>query len=171
MKVISLSLITLLLSSLAWAGLPEKHLKDNCESEEAKALIGDNGACRILIQPKSTTEKTGICTGKLASLPCEVLYAVEGEGAAMAFSCGADPAKPVLSHEMEADASSYTVTTILKTSEGKNIIQQDKKLYEVIDGNVLILSFEKDEVTNVTTPSIVVQLKGGPMSFKNVVCK
>lgn len=171
MKAISLTLITLLFSSFALADLSEKHFKDNCDSENTKSLIGENGSCRILIQSKPTPQKTGVCTGILSTLPCEVLYAVEVEGAAMAFSCGLDKANPVLSHEMEANASLYTVTTVLKTSDGKNMIKQDKKLYEVIEGNVLTLNFEKDLETNTVTPSIVIRLKSGLVNFKNVECK
>lgn len=163
----------LCLSTFAMADAAEKQFKQNCESEESRKLIGEKGSCRILMTPKEVEERQGICSGTLGSLPCDVQYIVAKDEAMMLLTCGLDMKNPTLNHEMQAEASAYSVTTVLKTSEGRNIIKHDKKQYETIDGNVVTINFETIAENSVaaTSASVVVRLKSGLVSFKNVVCK
>ncbi|WP_408098635.1 hypothetical protein ACJVC5_06910 [Peredibacter sp. HCB2-198] len=144
---LALIVLTALLSTFAHADLAEVHQK-NCQKSDVKELMGETGSCRIVVAPtKYTGSESGSCTGTFMDIPCSVSYITEESISALNITCGLDPRNPMMSQDMKATGSSYNVATIIKTSEGKDIIQNDETNYNVVSSNSLRLTITGETTT------------------------
>lgn len=172
MKQSLLALSLILVSSVSFADIAENHQK-NCETPEAKKLMGTTGSCRIVIAPKKI-EKQGLCTGTfMGSLPCAVTFIAVKEGAAMNLTCGTDANAPVINQDMEAEASGYNVATLIRKADGQDVVQTDKNAYTMFTNRMVDVSIV-DSVVNgvaVSTGSVSLSLQSGQVPLTNVVCK
>lgn len=172
MKQSLLALTLILASSVAFADVAEKHQK-NCESVEAKSLMGATGSCRVIIAPKKI-EKQGVCIGTfMGSLPCVVTFIAVTEGSAMNLTCGADPKAPVINQDMEAEAAGYNVATLIRKADGQDVVLNDKSEYSMFSNRMVDVSIV-DSVANgiaVSTGSVLLSLQSGQVALSNVTCK
>lgn len=141
----ALIVLTALLSTFAHADLAEVHQK-NCQKSDVKELMGETGSCRIVVAPTKYTG-SGSCTGTFMDIPCHVSYIAEESISALSVTCGLDPKNPVMSQDMKATGTRYNVATMIKTSEGKDIIQNDENSYKVISSTALRFSIIGDTTT------------------------
>lgn len=164
MKHFLVAAFALLVSSVALADLAERHQK-NCETDEVKSLVGQNGSCRIVIAQKKL-EKRGLCFGIfMGSLPCYVSYLSVKEGAAMNLTCGTDIDNPTINQDMAAEAAAYDVATLISTNDGKTVVKNDASDYSIVASNMLSI------FPAATNPEIVINLQSGPVSLTDVVCQ
>lgn len=145
-------------SSFAFADLAQRHMV-NCESEEVKSLMGDNGSCRLLIKSKPLLHK-GSCTGLLQqTLPCTVFLLSDGTQTEMGLRCGFDPEKPMIADDSLAEAIQYKVLAVVESNDGKQILQQDTATYKAFLGNnVEVYMSEKGAEVNLNTEIGILKL-------------
>jgi hypothetical protein len=169
-SLLALSLV--LVSSVAFADPSEKHQK-NCETPEAKSLMGTTGSCRIILAAKKI-EKQGVCIGTfMGSLPCAVSYVAVPEGAAMNLTCGTDANAPVINQDMEAESAGYNVATLIRKADGQDVVVNDKNEYSLFTNRMLDVSIMDTTVAGVkvSTATILLSLQSGQVALSNVTCK
>ncbi len=172
MKQSLIALALVLVSSVSLADVAEIHQK-NCETPEAKKLMGATGSCRIVLAPKKI-EKQGMCTGTfMGSLPCAVTFVAVPEGAAMNLTCGTDANAPVINQDMEAEASGYNVATLIRKADGQDVVQNDKNEYSMFSNRMVDVSIVDSMVNGVavSTGTVLLSLQSGQVPLSNVVCK
>lgn len=169
----SLLVLTLVLaSSVAFADPSEKHQK-NCETPEAKSLMGATGSCRIVVAAKKI-EKQGVCVGTfMGSLPCVVSFIAVPEGAAMNLTCGTDMNAPVINQDMQAEAAGYNVATLIRKADGQDVVQNDKNDYSLFTNRMVDVSITDTVIAGVkvSTGTILLSLQSGQVPLSNVTCK
>lgn len=145
-----------------------------CESSVVEKLKGENGSCRIVISPKKLV-KQGSCTGNLGGdLPCTLIFASDKDGATMNINCGKNPQIPDINQEMDAEALGYTVATLIKKSDGQDLIINDKNNYSFFANRMIrIFLVESPAVFGKTKTSadITISLDQGKVGLTNVVCQ
>lgn len=161
---LTLILLSALISTFAYADLAEMH-QQNCESEEAKQLMGGTGSCRIVIALKPLIS-AGRCTGTVfGTIPCIVTYiSSNSAGASINLTCGEDISNPMINQDMDAKGRSYNVATIFTKPDQKETIINDGNDYKLVSSSALSLMLIG------TSASIVMSLENGNVPFSNVNC-
>lgn len=172
MKHSLLAFSLLALSSVAFADLGEMHAQ-NCETPAVKSMIGSTGSCRVVIAPKKI-EKQGVCTGVFGnSLPCTVTFISNSSVSGLNLTCGNDPKTPVINQDMEAEATGYSVATLIRKADGQDVVVNDENEYSFFTNRMIDVYVVESESNGVATTSgnIVLSLQSGAVSLSNVTCR
>ncbi len=173
MKISLLCLMTLLTSFAAKADLAQFHYDQMCKSNEAKVLMGNTGSCNILTMPSKQILK-GVCTGSLAGkIPCKVEYdtTISDTAVGMHIICGEDMTHPILAQKFAIQSSIYTVSSLIKTSEGKNVITSDPSLYgSIVSSAVQMLVIQMKDLPPMAEIIFVLQ-EDNMLEMKDVTCE
>lgn len=157
----------LFVSSLALADLAEDHAK-NCLRSDVKNLMGPNGSCRILITPKKI-QKSGSCSGVFQkNLPCVATFNSESKDSALNLKCGTDLANPILDQDMEAEFAGYNLTTIVKTSEGKDVVVEDRNQYSIVTNKMILIQLSQSDTAD--KARFTMDLENGQIDLEDVTC-
>jgi hypothetical protein len=165
--------MTLLTSFTAKADLGQLHYDQMCKSDEAKGLMGNTGTCNILTMPSKQILK-GVCSGSLAGkIPCRIEYDTTGAATTvgMHVTCGEDMTHPMLAQKFGIQSSIYSVSRLLKTSEGKNVVTNDPSLYgSIISSAVQMLVIQMKDLP--PTAEIIFMLQEDNMlQMQDVTCE
>lgn len=127
--------LSLLISFSAFADFSDEHSKF-CESAEAKSLMGKAGSCQLVLGPVQRKELSASCEGKLSDISCRVMMLKTTESTSMTLTCG-DVDSPLMAQVLPADITSYTISAIIKNSEGKIVTLNDPNEYHLISNPAL----------------------------------
>lgn len=167
MKYAFLIISTLIISASTFADLGEDHAK-NCELTSVKKLMGNKGSCRVVIAPKKI-KKSGSCTGTFQkTMSCTISFDSESKDVGMNLKCG-DAEDPVINQDMEAEFIGYNVTTLVKNSEGKDIIVQDKTNYSLISNRMITISLNESDENS--SSKVLIDLDAGSVELEDLSCK
>lgn len=163
MKVSLLTLSLVFISSLAHADLVEDFQK-NCQTTDVLKLIGETGACRVIIAPKKVQLK-GSCVGNFGPLTCVVQY--DSSLKAMNLNCGADA-----NIDFPAAGLQFQVATLIKKADGQSLIINDETVYKQISSEALEINLKETLVDGVTSTasSMTITTGTGRLDFTEVVC-
>lgn len=165
--------ITLLILSANTHADLAQHFEAKCKTEENNLLMGPIGHCQIVLAPFPGHRK-GLCTGLyMGTLPCTITFVSNKSGSMLNLSCGANPMNLIINQDLSAEAIAFTVATMIKKSDGQDLIKLDKKEYFNISSSILDVTLSEANINNLklVTGSISISLNDKPVALTNVNCQ
>lgn len=175
MKIHLIALFSLLsLSFVAQANKAQDH-EAFCDSEEVKAIKGEKGSCRILIDLNSTSsDKPLFCGGVfMKALPCMTMFFSFGNEAGLKLTCGPDKEHPVIDTVLPAKASAYSVSALITKEDGSEVLVTDSKKYMSIESDAVIINMTTETKAEVATnsASMAIMTRMGIQELTDVICQ
>lgn len=175
LKHLIIASVMTFLSVNAFADLTEIHEKIICNSEEARALIGDSGSCSVLISNDLIKDKKIACMGAISEeVTCLILFINEGPNGLSRVECSSTKSStPLLKKTINSDFGYYKVSALITTSNNKKKIINDNSSYTFIQNELAMASVEeyKDEKEVKLRGSAAIILDGKRIiPLENVQC-
>lgn len=163
-------IVTVLLTAVAYADLGEE-IQEKCKQPEAKALMGMNGSCQVVANPKPL-RVSGSCKGNFSTLfPCEARF--DSSQKSTHVICGTDQENPTLDSVLDTEFSEVRIATLIRSKTlRKNYVINDPTTYKKISN--IALEINLDEVLRngkvEKKPSMLWIQEGGMLEFTDVEC-
>ncbi len=159
----------LVFSSFALAEDPVMKHQKNCETAEARSLMGNQGSCRVVISPKPVNQQ-GYCSGIFADkYTCVVSYDADGSSSAILnLNCGT-AVETVLNEDLMTTPVQYNVATII-SNNGRFSVIGDTNRYTLFSHKSMDVSLTQS-ATGEIQGTVTLHFDSGSESLTHVRCE
>lgn len=156
-------------SSVALAEDPVMKHQKNCETTEARDLMGNNGFCRVVVSPKPVNQQ-GYCSGIFADkYTCVVSYDADGSSSAILnLNCGT-AVETVINEDLMTTPVQYSVATII-TNNGRFSVIGDSNRYTLFSHKSMEVSLIQS-ATGEMQGTVTLHFDSGSESLTHVRCE
>lgn len=173
MKLILFTLAFFFSTQFAKAELGES-LQSTCETAETKALVGQNGSCRVVVAPKKV-ERSGFCRGKLLmNFSCDIFYSIGPGVSEVSLACGqAYESNPAT--VLPATATGFNAATFITSNDGVTEVKNDPNEYLHIKNDLIMMNIQDIKYDDALAPlikgSVLVSLFDSWLPLTKVSCR
>ena len=156
-------------SSFAFAEDPVMKHQKNCDTSEARNLMGSQGSCRVVISPKPVNQQ-GYCSGIFADkYTCVVSYDADGSSSSVLnINCGT-AVETVLNEDLVTTPVQYSVATII-SNNGRFSVIGDSNRYTLFSHNNMDVSLIQS-ATGEIQGTVTLHFESGSESLTHVKCE
>lgn len=156
-------------SSFALAEDPMIKHQKNCETTEARGLMGGQGSCRVVVSPKPVNQQ-GYCSGIFANkYTCVVSYDADGSSSAILnLNCGT-AVETVLNEDLVTTPVQYSVATII-SNNGRFSVIGDSNRYTLFSHKSMDVSLIQS-TTGEMQGTVTLHFDSGSESLTHVRCE
>jgi hypothetical protein len=135
--------------------------------------MGAKGSCRIIIAVKKV-ESQGSCVGVFRNaVNCSITYVTTAKDSISKLVCGKDLENPDMERVTKADIQIFEVATMIKKSDGQDVIQNDKNNYKLVSTpelNLMITESKVDGIKQASGSADLIMADGVRIALTNVTC-